>query len=248
VNVQAPAGARIVLLKDGTEIRQVVGTRLEHSAPEEPGVYRVEARLPDAPGIPPVPWIVSNPIYVTPPGGQHEVSGAAASAPVVRESLVRYDDGPAEEWRIEASARSLGRVDIVSGAGGGEQLLFRYALGGTRSERPFVALVMPAGPDLATYDRLTFTARASRPMRVSVQVRAPEVSGGADRRRQKSVFVDTMPRELTVTFDEMTPQGPVDLDTPALRDVDSVLFVVDTVNTPVGGNGQLWIDLVKYER
>jgi hypothetical protein len=27
-----------------------------------------------------------------------------------------------------------------------------------------------------------------------------------------------------------------------------VLFVVDTINTPLGGNGTIWIDDVAYER
>jgi hypothetical protein len=29
---------------------------------------------------------------------------------------------------------------------------------------------------------------------------------------------------------------------PPLAEVDSVMLVVDTVNTPIGSNGQIWID------
>ena len=63
VNVQGTADARIELLKDGTQIAMGKGAGLEHVAGEA-GVYRVEVFLPGAPGTPPVPWILSNPIYV----------------------------------------------------------------------------------------------------------------------------------------------------------------------------------------
>jgi hypothetical protein len=35
---------------------------------------------------------------------------------------------------------------------------------------------------------------------------------------------------------------------PPLDEIQSVLFVVDTVNTKVGSNGQVWIDDVRYAR
>jgi hypothetical protein len=33
-----------------------------------------------------------------------------------------------------------------------------------------------------------------------------------------------------------------------LANVQSILFVVDTVNTPLGANGTIWIDNVRYAR
>ena len=96
---------------------------------------------------------------------------------------------------------------------------------------------------LAQYNRLIFTARADRPTRMSVQLREP-VNG---RRWQRSVFVGTEPREVIVRFDDLRPLAAAGTQ-PALADVDSVLFVFDTVNTPLGGNGRLWIDDVKYGR
>ena len=122
----------------------------------------------------------------------------------------------------------------------------RYALGGSVAEGPFVAFVMPAGSDLATYDRLTFNVRADHPMRLSVQVRVPE--GAAGERWQRSVYVDGTPRTLTVFFDDMTAVGTAASPHPPLDRIESVLFVVDTVNTKPGTSGQLWIDDVKYGR
>jgi hypothetical protein len=105
---------------------------------------------------------------------------------------------------------------------------------------------MPAGADLATYDRLTFDVRADHPMRLSVQVRAPQ--GPAGERWQRSIYVDDTPRTVTVDFKDMTAVGTTTSPSPALDRVESVLFVVDTVNTKPGTSGQIWIDAVKYAR
>ena len=61
---QAPADARITLLRNGVAIAMSQGAMLEHDAPAESAVYRIEVELPNSPGTPPVPWLVSNPIYV----------------------------------------------------------------------------------------------------------------------------------------------------------------------------------------
>jgi hypothetical protein len=235
----APADARIVLLKDGAVVAEAAGATLQHLAPPGPGVYRVEVMLQGAPGDPPAPWILSNPIYVRPP-----VAAVAPTPAKAGQTSIRYDNGPAEGWGVEKSARALGALDVLKAVGGTE-LSLRYGLGGTLSEGPFVALTMPAG-DLSSYDRITFTARAARPMRVSVQLRTPRGSQGE--RWQRSVYLDETPRQRTVFFAEMTPQGPTTTAGPDLAGVRDVLFVVDTVNTAPGANGQLWIDQVSYGR
>ena len=71
-----PPGGELVLLRDGAEIargrdeirRVVTGAR---------GAYRVEVRIPGAPGTPPVPWLVSNPIYFGEPA--HPAAGSGRS-------------------------------------------------------------------------------------------------------------------------------------------------------------------------
>jgi hypothetical protein len=62
------------------------------------------------------------------------------------------------------------------------------------------------------------------------------------------VYVAPEPRQITVYFDEMTPRGATSSPRPDLPTVQAVLFVVDTINTPLGGNGTIWIDDVAYER
>jgi hypothetical protein len=146
---------------------------------------------------------------------------------------------------MEQAPQSAGAIDRLP-AVKGSQLAFRFALGGARSQSPYAAMVMPAGSDISKYDRLIFTGRASRPMRVSVQLRAR--SGDAGQRWHRSVFLDPTAREITVFFDDMAPRGVTSAPRPVLGEVESVLFVIDTVNADTGTNGQFVIDDVKYAR
>jgi hypothetical protein len=62
VDAQAPDDAQITLFRNGVAVANTQGRRLEHAA--DAGVYRVEVTLPSGPGTPPVPWLMSNPVYV----------------------------------------------------------------------------------------------------------------------------------------------------------------------------------------
>lgn len=242
VAAHAPPGASIVLLRDGREQTASMAAVLEHDASAEPGVYRVEVRLPRAPGSPPVPWMVSNALYVGRPDTE-KAPAAPRRRPMEFETV--YDDGPAADWMVATGARSVAAIDRLK-AVEGTQIGFRFGLGGARSESPFAALVMPAGARIAEYERIVFTARASRPMRVSVQLQAP---GGAEGQRwHRSVYLDQTPREVMIAFDDMAPRGVTPTPRPVLGDVQSVLFVVDTVNADTGSNGQFIIDDVRYAR
>ena len=241
VDAQAPADAHITLLRNGAPIATADGQVLQHAAAAEAAVYRVEVALPGAPGTPPVPWLVSNPIYV----GRAPEEPAAVLRPQPRESVVLYDGGPARGWTVEKNASSDAAIDVV-GTLGGTQLLLRFAFSGAPSDSPYAAFAMPATPAIATHDRLVFTARANRPMRMSVQLRAP--AAGEGERWQRSVYLDQNPRTIQVFFDEFRPLGSTTSPTPALSNVQSVLFVVDTVNTKIGSNGQIWIDDIKYAK
>ena len=181
--------------------------------------------MPTSPGDPPVPWVVSNPIYV----GREAVAATVSNDhPDASGFAVQYANGPASDWTIETSPASLGALDVVS-AGDGRQLSLRYGLGGTAAAGPFVAFVMP-----------------NRPMRLSVQPRQP--GGEAGERWRRSVYLDSSPRTISVYFDELRASGVTSNPLPVLENVDAILFVVDTVNTPVGASGTLWIDDVQYGR
>jgi hypothetical protein len=236
--VQAPPDARITLIRDGAQALDASGPSLQYDGPSVPAVYRVEVRLPGAPGQPAVPWIVSNPIYVGVPANRPAVPSRGAPT----ETVSIYTDGPAPAWTVEHSPTAQGALDVV-GSVGGTQLEFRYALSGVASASPYAALVVPVGPEFQQHTRITFMARADRPMRVSVQLRLPE-----GERWQRSVYVDETPRDVTVFFDETTPVGSTATRRPALSQVQSLLFVVDTVNTPPGTAGRLFLDSVRLEK
>jgi hypothetical protein len=238
VESNAPQDARVVLLQNGREVASGAGSGLRHVTTGERATYRAEVHLPGAPGTPGVPWIVSNPIYV----GLVEEDDAPARP--LTETAFHYQNGPAAEWRAATSDRSRAVLDVVPGPGG-TQLSLRYGLGGTRSDSPYAALVAPAGT-LKDYDRVVFTARASQPMRLSVQIRVP--TGGDGERWHRSVYLDPEPREITVFFDDMRPRGQTSQPRPDLSAVHALMFVVDTVNTRPGSSGQFWIDDVRYGR
>ena len=242
VTSNAPDGVRVTLLRDGRPVRTVSGPHLEYES-SDAGVYRVEMQWPGAPGEPAIPWVVSNPIYVQ-SGPRPADAVVAPRAPT--QADVRYSNGPATDWHIENSPQSRGALDVVSAVGGGTQLLLRYALGGTESDGPFVALAMTVPQGLTNYDHVIFKAQSSRPMRIWVQLRVP--GSGQDRSWHRSVYVDETSRTISVAFDEFLPLEATTNGRPVLADVRDLLFVVDTVHTRPGMNGQILLDDVTLAR
>ena len=234
VDSNAPANSTIVLMKNGEPATSATGRTLRQIVPASPAVYRVEIQVRGAPGKPPVPWVITNPIYVR----------AQDESPVPRndpaETASQYDNGEAHGWRMETSPRSKSALNVVRTLTGTE-LLLRWAIGGTKEESPYVAFAMPAGASIAAHDRLMFTSRADRPMRLSVQFRL----ANGDRWR-RSIYLDETSRQISVFFNDVRPVG-VAGNLP-LNSVRDVLFVVDTVNANPGAAGQFWIDDVKYGR
>lgn len=243
LSVASNAGpqASVVLFRNGEVLATVPGGTLNLDVEPVRAVYRAELRWQGAPGDPPVPWVLSNPIYV----GAAESGTSLLGGNDAAEVLGRYRGGPAgaAQWTIETSADAAGAVDVSPAKG--SEFLLRYALGGTAASSPYAAFVLPAGRDFRSATYLLFRARALRPMRLSVQLRA---GGTGQERWQRSVFVDEAVREIAVRLDDMRPVGPTIPSTPALDRVDTVLFVVDTTNTAIGTNGRLWIDDIRYAR
>jgi hypothetical protein len=237
VDSNAPANSTIVLMKNGQPAKTVTGRSLRQSVPAGPAVYRVEIQVPGAPGKPPVPWVVTNPIYVRDRDESTESRRTDAT-----ESTSQYDNGEARGWRTETSPRSKAALNVVRSLAGTE-LLLRWAIGGTKEESPYAAFAMPAGQSIAKYDRMMFTSRSDRPMRLSVQFRL----ANGDRWR-RSIYLDETERRVSVFFDDMRPAGQGLPQRLPLDSVQDVLFVVDTVNASPGTAGQFWIDDVKYGR
>ena len=78
---------------------------------------------------------------------------------------------------------------------------------------------------------------ADRPMRISVQLRAP--GGEEGERWHRSVYAEPSSRLVVVPIAEMTAAGPTRTPTPRASAVTNLLFVVDTVNTAPGTSGEI---------
>lgn len=223
---QAP-GVTLELWHQGRALAAGQG-RLEHTAEAALGAYRVEVRFPGAD----VPWIVSNPIYVRAPLAAGRPESAAPAPPAGEVVPLPADD----RWVIERDPTSTGLVTLDDG-----DILFDVELGGGPPSGQYVALVAPVQGN-AGYDRIQFTISAESPMRVSLQLRLP---GGRDGLRwRRSVYVGTAPRDVVVRLEDLEPVGGTTSQQPVVARIQSVLFVVDTVNTLPGTAGRLRISNV----
>ena len=219
--------AVLTLLKDGRLV--ATGKGSVTAAAAEPGVYRVEAMYPGFT----FPWIVSNPIRVG-LGGRPTPLAVAPPAPPLRQMTV----GPDAPWTVEQDRASTGQIQTL-----GDGLAFAFKLGPGALASQYAALVTSAAGD-RPLERIRFTARADTPMRLSVQIRTP---GGPDGRRwRRSVYLDTTPRVIDLALSELEPVGPATTLRPVVARVQSVLFVVDTVNTAPGAAGRVHLSSVIF--
>jgi hypothetical protein len=228
----APAGGSIVLRRDGRILRENPLPTLNVQTAGE-GTYRVEVNLANAPGEPPIPWIVSNPIFVRPDAWGVELP-PVYEAPTIARGV---QGGPWHTEKDEGASAAVAQKNYPTGP---VELTFR--LGSVPRVGTYAALGIGVGKALAERTQLAFRARASRPMRVSVQARHPDTGD----RWQRSIYLDAEARDVIVRFAEMTPVGSSGTFDPALA--DTLLFVVDTTNTPPGTAGSFTLENLRVER
>jgi hypothetical protein len=132
------------------------------------------------------------------------------------------------QWHPEHDPSSTAALEI---AGGRVGLSFELGGGERNSQFAAAALDLPAG--MPAFDGVTFDARASQPMRVSVQLRFPD----HDARWGKSIFVDGELRQVTLLTEDLLPFDPSAGPMPAPATARSLLLVVDLVNARPGDGG-----------
>jgi len=241
-----PNGGEVVIYKDGEIVTTDAAPGVTYEAGDlTTAVLRVEVRLNGAPGRPPIPWMVANPIYVGPRPGEGEPVPPRLPP---SETTPLYTDEPPRDlpWVVEYDPDSRAALNVTPTPDRGYEVAFRYALRGAPVAGQYAALVHHLDGGLAGYDRMTFRARASRPMRVEVQIRRP--SGPDGQRWERSVYLDEEMWEFTVFLDDLRPAGPTDTFRPDLSLIDSLLFVVDTNHTTPGTAGIVWVDEVTLGR
>lgn len=224
----APPGARMVILQDGASLFDTRDPEMHLGVTATPATYRVEVYTPGATGHPPIPWIVSNPIYVG-LRAVHEAARASAPRPASRART----GVEINAWVGEVSSGSVSTLTTAAMADGVQAWDWRFALASGDAAGQYAALRFPhAG--LGGHDRVELGARADRPMRLWVQVRT-----AAGERWGRTVYLDETLRMQDVFFDEFEPLGVTSSPSPPLDTITSVLLVVDTLNTRPGTSGRV---------
>ena len=233
----APTGTTLVVVKDGQEVASAPGeVSVDHRAGTPSAVYRVEARLDGAPGTPPVPWIVGNHIRI-------------AFAPPVATPALLPSPGwsrplPQSGWAVEQHSASTTSLTSTVLAPDNTGWTLAWQLGSGPPSGQYAAAVVPMAPgQLTGADRVSFTARSVGPLRMSVQLRSHARHGA---RWRRSVYVSGTPAVISIPLREFTPVG----DPPTAVDpsvIDSLLFVIDTVNTAPGSRGEVSVSALRVE-
>lgn len=210
------AEARLVLLQGGRELASS-SSDLRVSTNRADGAYRVEVRLPGAPGVPPVPWIVGNPIYFLKPPAPPAVEALAGERTPI----------PASEWQIE---KDSGSGAILRTPGGRVEI--EYSL--KRGDRASQYVAIAAGVTGSPIAGIEMAVGADRPSRISVQLRDKP-----GHRWGSSAYVSETARDIALPLSAFHPIA----DAPAQpTDLSSVLVVVDLTNASPGRTGTIKID------
>ncbi len=249
---RVPRGTRVVLLRDGRAVGE--GKEALEIALPGPGVYRVEARVPGWP----VPWLITNPVYVH-DEREHAARAVAGAWP--------GPPPPPREVRPLASLEGLAafvpefdpssRMDTAvaaPGAGpvGGEALKLAFRLGVPTASQPFTwcALVNRQARDLSAYAGLRLLIRADGEYRLWVQVRDVNPASADDGLEWwlASVRTSLEWREVQLPFSRFrTINRKTDgrLDPGETR---ALVFVLDGAAVKAGTQGTIWISDVGVYR
>lgn len=238
-----PPGTKLVLLRNGSPVRETSEAELTVAAVRDAGVYRVEAYTPGAPGTPPVPWIVSNPIYLGLPRDPIMTPGIATplSRIPARSSEAAIEKGSADVSELVEPHLADARERRLAGE---PPMGWRFALSPGRAAGQFAAVRVPSVGGLAGFARVRFQVTAATPVRAWVQVRG----GPGAERWGRTFYADGTTRLIDLPLASFRPIGTTASATPPLDQIDSLLFVVDTLNSRPGTSGSMTISEIAFVR
>lgn len=238
--ISGPPGTTLSMIRNGTLIQATSETELSVRA--EPGVYRVEAHTAGAPGLPPVPWLLSNPIYVGLPRALATIGHTVLLSRIpARTAEVTTEKGVGDVSELVLAQTEEARTRRLAGE---PPIGWRFALSPGAPAGQFAALQLPVADGLAAFDRVRFTVKSAAPMRAWVQMRA----GQATERWGRTFYVDGETRMIDVPLRSFLPIGATSSAEPRLDRVGSILFVVDTLNSRPGASGTMTIAEVAFVR
>ena len=242
-SVTAPPGTSIVLLKNGERVHEVTDGVLELNGGKDAAVYRVEGYVRDSPGGPAVPWILSNPIYAGPtrPAPRKAVETAPGSRIPARVTEATMASGRSD--RSELTAAPLD--PLARRIAGQPPVAWSFALSPGTPAGQFAAIQIPIIGGLAAFDRVRFRVSSPKPLRAWIQLRAP--IGNTDR-WGTTFYADAEERQVDVPLSAFMPIGVTSSERPPLDRVDTLLFVVDTMNFLPGATGSMVLSEVAFVR
>lgn len=241
--VSGPAGTTLRLMRDGVVVHDSGDAEVSWSA-SGPGVYRVEAHVPGAPGTPPVPWVLSNPIYVglaRPPGASRGPYDAPLSRIPARAAEAAPEHGTGDVSELVDAHLADARARQLAGE---QPIGWRFALSSGVPAGQFAAVQLPVAGGVSAFERVRFTVRAAAPLRAWLQLRA----GPATERWGKTFYADEEPRVVELLLRDFLPIGATSTAAPPLARIDSLLFVVDTLNSRPGATGSLTLSDIAFVR
>ncbi len=250
-SVEAPAGTRLRLLKDGTSLVESTDRPLSHPI-DGPGIYRVEAILDSrfVPGRREQPWIVSNPIFVSSVSSgevaerrQAPRTESPRHSSAASEEMMSCHPVGEEPWKMAFHAEHdpASRMDEQGALSTGGAFRMEFHLSEPNDDRPYVwCSVADRTPrDIAGFDAIRFQVRGEDMYRVTVQLRDARAGASVeDTEWWASSFTTSGEwRDVLLPFEKLrsiseTTDGHLDLD-----QTRGLFFVLDAGNTRPGTSG-----------
>ena len=217
------AGARMDLKRNG----EVVGSTKENElriASPEPGVYRVEVYLEDHPLLAEdVPWILSNPHFIGPPGAPAKKDPLACNG---------VDSLALAELSLEMDDESKATIERDdSGA-----LRLSYHLSQKTPEKVdrWVALALRKPMDLSSHRGIEIRGSSPEPMRYWIEVRS------GDEGHYASVLLPTS-GAVAVPWERFYPTLGAKRPIP-LAAVDALFVTVNTSSSRTGFSAEMTLE------
>lgn len=238
LTTNAPPTFTTIIWRNGEVlISQPSAPHLTVAAPAGDAIYRAEVRASPLPNTP--PWILSNSLTVQTPDTAARLQARAVATATPRATTparVLFGQSTTTRWTTETSEASRVALDTVE-TGSGRELQVRYGLPGGDVYGQFAAAVAATDGGLVPHAGVTFTARSDRPMRLSVQLRAPDAGDG--RRWRRSVYLDSEARTYDLPFQDFREAGSGPSGEVPLAEIHGILFVVEQGSTAPGTSGRV---------
>ena len=231
--ISAPARTTLAVLRNGEVLYETQDDTLKLDIGGEAGAYHFEAYLPGRDRRRDVPWLLSNPIYVGLRDAHRRSSTEVFLAPASERAALATVD-----WRAEASPDSTSALNVGTLADGTPTLEWRFSLAPGERRSQFAELRFPIDRGrLAQFDRVQLRVTSDGPRRIWTQLRTDEPG----HRWGRTFYLDSSVRAFDLALAEFQEMDSGSANEVPLKDVDSVLLVVDTLNSQPGASGVIRI-------